>query len=162
MLHPFLGPHRAGVPGRLVTVGSDYVSRRRAVSRGLACPRLETWVGVGSGVWPGLPIGEAIRRWARDRSECSGRRGGSESEAGTVPPRPGLPVGDWIALMACRLGIWAGPGVARCSQRCLLGRAFVGKPVHEGPWVYEPDRSPEPLGDSGRIVWGIFVLAVRV
>ena len=24
-------------------------------------------------------------------------------------------------------------------QRCPLGRAFIGKPVREGPWVYEPD-----------------------
>ena len=48
-------------------------------------------------------------------------------------------VGDWIALLACRLGIWAGPGVTRLSQRRLLGRAFAGKPVHEGPRIYEPD-----------------------
>ena len=27
-----------------------------------------------------------------------------------------------------------------CLQRCSLGRAFVGKPVHEGPQVYEPDK----------------------
>ena len=65
--------------------------------------------------------------------------GGPELEAGTVPPRPGLPVGDWIALLAYRLGIWAGPGVARRSQRRLLGRAFTRKPVHEGPRVYEPN-----------------------
>ena len=29
------------------------------------------------------------------------------------------------------------------SQRCLLGRAFDGKLVHEGPQVYEPDRLEE-------------------
>ena len=34
-LHPFPGPYRAGVPGRLVLVGSDCASWRRAVSRGL-------------------------------------------------------------------------------------------------------------------------------
>ena len=59
--------------------------------------------------WPGLPVGEAIRRWAGDGGErCSsfvrpfGRRGGPESEAGAVPPRLGLPVGDWFVLLACR------------------------------------------------------------
>ena len=95
--------------------------------------------------WPGLLVREAIRNWAGDGGKrCSsfvrpsGRRGRPESKAGAVPPRPGLPVGDLIALLACRLVIWAGPGVARRSQRCLLGRAFVGKSVHEGPWVYEP------------------------
>ena len=100
-----------------------------------------------SGVWPGLPVGEAVRKWAGVGSECcsyfvrpSGRRGGPESEVGAVPPRPDLPVEDWIVLLACRLGVWAGPRVARRSQRCLLGRAFAGKPVHEGPRVYEPDK----------------------
>ena len=59
--------------------------------------------------WPGLPVGEAVRRWAGVGSErCSsfmrpsGRRGGSESEAGVVPPWPGLSVGDWIVLLAYR------------------------------------------------------------
>ena len=96
--------------------------------------------------WPGLLVGEAVRRWASVGSERwssfvrpSSRRGGPESEAGTVPPRPGLPVGDWIVLLAYRLGVWAGLRVARRSQRCLPGRAFAGKPVHEGPRVYEPD-----------------------
>ena len=79
---------------------------------------------------------ETVRGRVGDQSEWSGRRGGPESEAGTVPPRPGLSLGDWIALLTCRLGIWAGPGVA---QRRVLGRAFAGKPVYEGPWVYEPD-----------------------
>ena len=39
----------------------------------------------------------------------------------------------WITLLACCLGIWASPGVVRRSQYCLLGRAFIGKLVHEGP-----------------------------
>ena len=43
-------------------------------------------------LWPGLPIGEAVRRWAGDRSERSGQRGGPKSEAGAIPPWPGLPV----------------------------------------------------------------------
>ena len=49
-LRPFPGPYRAGVPGRLVPVGSDCASRRGAVSRGLAHSRSEKRVGVGSGV----------------------------------------------------------------------------------------------------------------
>ena len=49
--------------------------------------------------WPGLPVGEAIQRRIGDRSERSGRRGGPESEAGAVPPWPGLLVRDWIALL---------------------------------------------------------------
>ena len=115
-LRPFPGPYRAGVPDRLVPVGSYCTSQRRAVSRGSVHPRSETRVGVGSGVWPGLPVGEAVRRWTGVGSErCSffvrhsDRRGRPESEAGAIPPRPGLPVGDWIVLLACRLGIWAGP-----------------------------------------------------
>ena len=48
LLRPFSGPHRAGVPGRLVLVDSDCASRRRAVSRCSVYPRLETQVEVGS------------------------------------------------------------------------------------------------------------------
>ena len=55
-LCPFYGLYRAGVPGRLVPVGSDRASQRRVVSRGLTHPRSETWGRVGSGVWPGLPV----------------------------------------------------------------------------------------------------------
>jgi hypothetical protein len=83
----------------------------------LAHPRSETRVGVGSGAWPGLSVREAVRRRAGDRSEGSGQRGGPESETGAIPPRPGLLVEDWIAPLACCLGTWVGPGVARC----LLG-----------------------------------------
>ena len=63
--------------------------------------------------WLGLLVEEAIRRRAGDQSQRSGRRGGAGSEAGAIPPRLGLPVGDWIALLAYRLGTWAGPRVAR-------------------------------------------------
>ena len=79
------------------------------MSRGSTHPRSETWVGVGSGVWPGLSVGEAVRRRAGDRSERSGQRGGPESEAGAIPPRLGLSIKDWIAPLACGLGTWAGP-----------------------------------------------------
>ena len=108
-LRPFPSPYQAGVPGRLVPVIPDRASQRRAVSRGLAHPRSKTRVGVESGVWPGLPVGEAVRRRAGDRSERSGQRGGPESEAGAIPPQPGLSVGDWFTPLACRLGAWASP-----------------------------------------------------
>ena len=108
-LRPFPSPYRAGVPGRFVPVGSDCAGQRGAVSKGLVHPWSETRVGVGSGVWPGLPVGEAVRRRAGDRSERSDRRGGPESKAGAIPPRPGLPVDDWIALLACRFDTSAGP-----------------------------------------------------
>ena len=116
-----------------VPVGSDCTYWRRAVSRGSAHPRSETRVGVENGVWPGLPAGEAVRRRAGIGSErCSsfvrpsGRRGGPELEAGVVPPRPGLPAGDWIVLLACRLGSWADPRAAR------LFAAFIcwTEPLH--------------------------------
>ena len=123
LLHPFPGPYRADVLGRLVPVGSDCVSRGRAVSRGLVYPWSETRVRVRSGVWLGLLVREA--GWSRKRA--------------FVLPLRGLPVGDWIALLAYRLGIWAGPGVVRRSQRRLLVRAFAGKSIHKGPRVYEPD-----------------------
>jgi hypothetical protein len=63
------------------------------------------------------PFGLRSERRARVRSEGSGQRGGPESETGAIPPRPGLLVEDWIAPLACCLGTWVGPGVARC----LLG-----------------------------------------
>ena len=123
-LRMFPGPYRAGVPGRLVPVGSDCASRGRVVSRGLVHPRSEMRAKVRSSVWLGLPVGEAIRRWARDQSERSGRRGGLESEAGVVPPWPGLPVGDWITLLACRLGICTDPGVCASFATLSAGSSF--------------------------------------
>ena len=115
-LRSFLGPHRAGVPGRLVPVGSDCARWRSVVSRGSAYPRSETRVGVESSVWPGLPVREAVRRRARVGSErCSSsvrpssRRGGPKSEAGVVPPRLGLLVRDWIILLAYHLSILGQP-----------------------------------------------------
>ena len=70
LVHPFPGPHRARVLDRLVPVGSDCASRRRAVSRGSVRPQSETRVGV--------------RKRCLDRP--SGRRGGPESEAIVVSP----------------------------------------------------------------------------
>ena len=129
----------------MVLVGSDCASRRRAVSRGSVHSRSEKWVIDGS---------ECRSSLARP----SGRRGRPESEASAVPPRLCLPVGGGPESEAgvgppltrrsdqrldhpsgMLLGFWAGPGVVRRSQLHLLGRAFAGKPVHEGPRVYEPD-----------------------
>ena len=62
------------------------------------------------------------------------REVGRSRKAGVVPPWPDLPVGDWIATLAYHSDTWASPRVA-----CLSARAFVGKPVREGPRVYEPD-----------------------
>ena len=123
----------------MVLVGSDCASRRGVVSKGLAHPRSEKRVRVRSGVWPGLLVGEAVQRRARDRSERSGRRGGLESEAGAAPPRPGLPVEDWIAFLACRLGTRAGPRV--CALVCnvvswaepLLGSQSMRDPGFMNP-----------------------------
>ena len=89
----------------------------------------------------------------------SGRRGGPESEAGAVPPRPGLPVGDWIALLAYRLGTWAGPRVARLVRNVVCwAEPLLGSRSMRDPGFMNPIGAPEPPGDSGRIVWGIFVL----
>ena len=55
LLYPLLGPHRAGIPGRLVLVGSDCASHRRDVSRGSVHPWSEMWVKVGN------VVGQAFR-----------------------------------------------------------------------------------------------------
>ena len=112
-LCPFPGPYRAGVPGRLVPVGSDCASWRGAVSRGLAHSQSEKRVRVGSGV--------LARPSSRRLDHLSG----------------------------LSLGFWVGAGVERCSRHRLLGRAFAGKPVHEGPRVYEPNTSPRAPGRFG-------------
>ena len=81
-LRSFPGPFRAGVPGRLVLVGSGCAGRRRAASRVFAYPGRRRGVGVGSSVlarpsdWRGRP------EVAGDRSERSGQRDGPESKNG--------------------------------------------------------------------------------
>ena len=85
-LRPFSGPYRAGVPGRLVPVGSDCASWRRAVTRGLAHPWSKTRVGVRCGVWPGHPEAgwrpkRALRSERRARVR-SGRRSSSARPSG--------------------------------------------------------------------------------
>jgi len=104
-------------PSRLVPVGSDCASQRRAVSRGSVHLRLERRVGVRSG-----RLGQDFRseRQAGVGSErcsfsvrLSSRRGGPESEAGVVPAWLGLPVGE--------------PGRSRKRASFLLGQAFQSK-----------------------------------
>ena len=55
-LYSFPGPFWAGVPGRLVLVGSGCASQRRAVSRASVNPsrRHGVRVGVGGSALPGL------------------------------------------------------------------------------------------------------------
>ena len=63
-----------------------------------------------------------VGRTESDRSSAMSSGGGLETEAsapvgemgwsrkvGVVPPRPGLPIGDWIALLAYHSDTWAGP-----------------------------------------------------
>ena len=48
------------------------------------------------------PVGLSPKRTRVIEARPSGRRGGTESEASVVPLWLGLPVGDWIALLAYR------------------------------------------------------------
>ena len=61
-LWTFPGPYRAGVPGRLVPVGSDCASRRGGVSRGSTHSRRRSGSEPEVVFWPGLPFGEFIQR----------------------------------------------------------------------------------------------------
>ena len=89
-LHPFPGPYRAGIPDRLVPVGFGCASQRGVVSRGSVHSRSEKQVGVGSGVWPGLSVGEAVRRRAKVGGEAfrSERRARVESGRRSSSVRP--------------------------------------------------------------------------
>ena len=123
-LRPFPGSYRAGVPGRLVPVGSDCASRRGAVSRGSVFFRSEKRVGVRSDILArpfgrrGRPeVGWRPKRALRSERQArvgSGRLSSSARPSGRRLDRPS----------GLSLGFWAGPGVARRSQRRLLGRAF--------------------------------------
>ena len=99
-----------------------------------------------------FPVGEAGRSRKRasfllGQTFLSERRAGVGSERRSSLARPsGRRLDRPYGLS---LGIWAGPKVARRSQRHLLGRAFAEKQVYEGPRVYELDRSPRALGRFG-------------
>ena len=79
------------------------------MSRGSAHARSETWseseVVFGQAFRSERPSGGGLKTEA---SAPVGEAGRSQ-KAGAVPPRPGLPVGDSIAPLACYLGTWAGP-----------------------------------------------------
>jgi len=89
---------------------------------------------------PTAPVGEEPQEevWC-----VPGWRGGLESEASVTPPWPGPLVREmgrrrrpsgWRLDHSSdlSLGIWAGPGVARRPQCCLLGRAFCWEAVTLG------------------------------
>ena len=129
-------------------VGSDHAGRRRAVSRGSVYSRSEKRAGVGNERHPFLAK-PSDRRGCLEVGRCwkralfllreafrSERQVGVRSERRSSLARP----------FGRRLDRPSSPGVARRLQRCLLGRAFAGKQVHEGPRVFEPDRSPRAPG----------------
>ena len=92
-------------------------------------------------LWPGLPVEEAVRRRAGDRSECSSRRGGLESESGRCSSSARPPGRRFDRPSSLSFRYLDRP------MSCVfvyLDRAFVGRPVREGPRVYEPDNLPIP------------------
>ena len=84
------------------------------------------------------------------------RERGSESDYGPTTTRPSgqgsdqiscpeVLVGDRIMVLACHCV--SRPALARAITAPPARPSFVGKQVHWGPRVYEPDRSPRaPLG----------------
>ena len=80
---------------------------------------LETPPGGGLETETGAPVGEV----------------GRSRKAGAVTPRPDLPVGDWIALLAYHLDSWAGPRVVHLSAwaKPLLGSRSTRDPGFMNP-----------------------------
>ena len=73
---------------------------------------------------------------------------GSESDCGSTMARPfghtsdqiswpEVPVGDWIVVLACHRV--SGPIQACAVATPPVEPSFVGKRVHWGSWIYEPD-----------------------
>ena len=89
-------------------------------------------------LWPGLPFGEAVRRRLEsERALRSERRPGVEKWVSFLLGQAfrsviGSPFWPVVPIL----------GPAHELRIVCLDRAFVGKPVHVGHWVYEPDRSP--------------------
>ena len=81
--------------------------------------------------------------------------GRSSRREGVVPLRPDLPVGDWAALPACRFRLLGRPMSYVLSARA---EPWCGSRSPRDPGFMNLTGAPEPLGDSGRIVRGIFVL----
>jgi len=139
-LRLFHSPYRVGVSGRLVTVGSDLRQSERSCKQGFGAS----------------PVGEAgrSRKWCLARP--SGRRG--RPEAGWRPKgalrserrarvgsghrsssaRPFGRGSDRSSDLSFR---YLGRPKSLCVVRNVIcwSKPFAGKPVHEGPRVYEPD-----------------------
>ena len=65
---------------------------------------------------------------------------GQSQKTGAVPPRPDLPVGDWIALLTCCLDTWAGLEVCVLSAWAepLLGSRSARDPGFMNPTLIKP------------------------
>ena len=130
-------PYRAGVPGRLIPIGSNRANRRRAVSRGWAYPRSESAGSELEVVLLARLFGQRGRPeagWRPDRALRSKRwaRAGKR-----VLFLLGLTFWLEIGSLLCPSAQVLGPVHEVCA--ICLGRASVWKPVPEGPRVYEPD-----------------------
>ena len=89
-------------------------------------------------LWPGLLVGEAVRRPAETEVSPPVGEVGWSQKAGVVPPRPDLPVDNWIAVLAYHSDTWAEPLLGSRSAR--------------DPRFMNPIGAPEPPGDLGKIV----------
>ena len=80
---------------------------------------------------------------------------GQSQKTGVVPPRPDLPINDWIALLACLFRYLGRP------MSCVLSawdEPLLGSRSTRDLGFMNPTGAPEPPGDSGRIIWGFFCL----
>ena len=79
---------------------------------------------------------------------------GRSQKTGVAPPRPDLSIGDWIALLAC-LFIYLGRPMS-CALSAWAEPLLESRSTRD-PGFMNPTGAPEPPGDSGRIVRGVFV-----
>ena len=118
----------SGCPYRLVQLALIAPVEEEKWARYSRTPVLDMGLESEVVLWPSLLVEEAIRRLARDRSECSGRRGGSESEGGSHSSST-KPSGQWLdhppglsfrylgRPMSCALFAWAEPLLETQSAR---------------------------------------------
>ena len=95
---------------------------------------------MAAGVEANAPVGEVDR---------------SSQREGADPLRPDLPVGDWAALPAYRFRLLGRPMSYVLSA---WAEPWRGNRSPRDPGFMNPTGAPEPLGNSGRIVWGISFL----
>ena len=142
LLRLFPGPYRAGVPGRLVLVGSDCASWRRAVSRAWHIPGRTCGVRVGSSALarPSGSRGCPEAGWRPKRALRSERWAGVGSGHRSSSARPF----DWKFDHPCGLLFrYLGRpkscalvrNVVRWAEPLLRSRSM------RGPRIYEPDNS---------------------